>query len=351
MAEGFGIGKQRLAEEIVKRNWNIENPSSKLFRFSDLLFIMSEMESREGTAYLSQHSSKRGHHIFREFVKMLLYRNLANFDSMVLISADKGIGKSSAAMMIAKEWCKLIGIRFDPKRHIAYNNSELMTKIDKLNKFEPLIADESVRFVSSEDWAKAENKSLKKKLAQVRTKHLLYILCFPLKIKKVDKVYLESFVSYWIDLFTRGKGAVFIKDKNPYNDSWRMKEFTNIGAYTEFTDKDQIEAKLKTHPNFWQIVSFPKPNESLYKHYMEIREKNVYDEETIFSSVTREDIHRALLILTLRDLMMDDTNLTMNRVILHIRNEYDIALTKGMLQAALEDAKQLVIKIKEQAIE
>jgi hypothetical protein len=226
-----------------------------------------------------------------------------------------------------------------------------MSKVDKLNKFEPLIADESVRFVSSEDWAKAENKELKKKLAQVRTKHLLYILCFPLKIKKVEKTYLESFTNYWIDLFDRGRGAVFVKDKNPYHDSWRMKEFGNIGSYTEFTEKANVENKLKSHPNFWQIVTFPKPKPALYEKYLEVREQNVYDEETVFNSVSREDVHRALLILTLRDLMMDDTNLTMNRVILHIRNEYDMSLTKGMLQAALEDSKQLVMKIKEQAIE
>ena len=39
-----------------------------------------------------------------------------------------------------------------------YLNSQLFlqkfNKIDKLNKFEPIICDEAIRFVSSEDWAK-----------------------------------------------------------------------------------------------------------------------------------------------------------------------------------------------------
>ena len=51
--------------------------------------------------------------------------------------------------------------------------------------------DEAVRFASSEDWNKKESKELKKTLAQVRTKHLLFILCFPLKVNKVEKNYLE----------------------------------------------------------------------------------------------------------------------------------------------------------------
>ena len=47
---------------------------------------------------------------------------------------------------------------------------------------------------------------------------------------------------------------------------------------------------------------------------------------------------------------MQDTALSINRVILHIRNEYDISLSKQMVQAAIEDSKQLISKVREQAI-
>jgi hypothetical protein len=85
--------------------------------------------------YLEKNTAMRGHHIFREFVKYLLYRNLANYDSMVLLTSEKGTGKSSAAIMMARYWCKLIGIRFNPARHLAYNNRDVMQKIDMLNSF------------------------------------------------------------------------------------------------------------------------------------------------------------------------------------------------------------------------
>jgi hypothetical protein len=55
-------------------------------------------------------------------------------------------GKSSAAIMMARQWCKELGIKFNPKRHIAYNNADVMNKIDALNIFEPIICDEAVRF-------------------------------------------------------------------------------------------------------------------------------------------------------------------------------------------------------------
>ena len=269
---------------------------------------------------------------------------------MVLITSDKGTGKSSAAIMMAREWCKLIGIRFNPARHIAYNNSDVMNKIDVLKKFEPLICDEAIRFASAADWNKKENKELKKRLAQVRTKHLFYILCFPLKVYKLEKTYLESYTNYWIDLFGRGRGAVYVKDKNPVQDSWRMKDFMKIGSYTEFTNLDKIQKKLKLHPNFWSIIKFPKPPEWLYEKYLKHREKNIYDDDNVLQNVAKEDIYNALLVLSLRDIMMHDSTLSMNRIVLHIKNEYDIPITKQMVQLAIDDAKQLVSKIREQAL-
>jgi len=210
--------------------------------------------------------------------------------------------------------------------------------------------DEAIRFASSADWAKKENKELKKKLAQVRTKHLLYVLCFPLKIDKVEKNYLESFVNYWIDLFARGVGAMYVKDRNPVNESWRMRDFKGMGSYNEFTSSARVEKILKKHPNFWKVIKFPKPPKWLYDRYLKVREKNIYDDDNILLNVSKEDIHRALLILALKDIMTHDTELNMNRIILHLKNEYDITISKSMIESVVEDSKQLIAKVREEAI-
>jgi len=352
MVKSVGFGRRKLIQEIISQNWKIKNPEDKKYNYNELLFIIQEMLEEEGKGYLQKGGSiMRGHSVFRDFVKHLLYRNIANYDSMVLITSDKGTGKSSAAMTLAREWCRLLGIRFNPDRHIAYNNSDMMNKIDNLNHFEPIIADEAVRFATSADWAKKEHKQLKKKLAQVRTKHLFYILCFPLKVVKLEKTYLESFTNYWIDLYARGQGVIYVKDKNPLQDSWRLSMFKDVGSYTEFTSSTQIADKLKKHSNFWSLIRFPKPPEWLYSRYIKIREKNVYDDENVLQNVSKEDIHNALLVLSLRDIMMHDSTLSMSRILLHISSEYDVKLNKAQLTRAIEDAKQLVIKVREKAIE
>lgn len=350
MNEGtLGFGKKELIRKIIETHWKIK-PEQKKFNYNELLFVIQAMMTEDGKEYLTtRRTGLKGFHIFREFAKLLLYRNLANYDSMIMMTADKGTGKSSAAIMLARQWCKLIGIKFNPKRHIAYNNADVMNKIDMLKKFEPLICDEAIRFASSEDWAKRENKELKKKLGQIRTKHLLYILCFPLKIAKVEKTYLESYTNYWIDLFGRGVGAIYVKDRNPASDSWKVKDFAKLGAYNEFSALSKVQDVLKKHGNFWQIIKFPKPSEKLYAKYLAVREANVYDDANVMASVSKDDIHKALLVLSLRDILMNDDTITMNRIVLHIRNEYDINISKQVIQAAIEDAKQLVTKVKESA--
>jgi hypothetical protein len=195
----------------VETHWKCV-PETKQYTFNELIFVLNALLEMEGRPYQegNRASLNMGYNNFRLFVEHLLYRNLSNFDSMILLTGTKGSGKSSTAIMIARYWCKLIGIPFNPKRHMAYNNSDMMTKIELLNKFEVIVADESVRFASASDWAKRENKDLKKKLAQIRTKHLCMILCFPMKIYKLESNYLQSFVNYWC---LSGDSKIMIKDE------------------------------------------------------------------------------------------------------------------------------------------
>lgn len=344
----IGHGKVRLLSQVMEQNWGKEFDKNT-YRFQDLLYVLQELEEAQKYIDPSLMKSETGYSILRQFVWLLFNRNLANYDSMVLISGTKGSGKSNAAICIARFWCKILGIKFNPARHMAYTNADVMMKIGSLDKFEPIVLDEAVRFASASDWAKRENRELRKKLAQVRTKHLLYILCFPLKIEKVEHTYLDSFVNYWIDLFARGQGAIYIRDANPAADAWRIKDFKDIGSYTEFTPVDKVKEMLMKHPNFWQMVKFPKVRDDVYNKYLAVREKNVYDEDSVWSNVSRTDIYMAALILTLRDMMKNDATLTMHRIILHIRGEYGIDVPKAEMSSLLDDSEQLLKKVREQA--
>ena len=169
-------------------------------------------------------------------------------------------------------------------------------------------------------------------------------------VEKNHNFIANNMVVHNCDLFDRGKGAIYVKDKNPLMDSWRLADFKKIGSYTEFTNVQAVAEKLKKHPNFWEIIRFPKPSKRLYKRYLKVREHNVYDDTNILANVSKEDIYMALTVLTLKDIMMHDNTLSMSRILLHIKNTYEIDLPKSSLQYIIDDSKQLIKKIKEQAI-
>lgn len=333
---------QQLFEKVIVERF----PSKETFSKGEIIIILNEMTKAEKYYPKGKLGKAQKYKVFKYFVRYCLYRNLANFDTMLLISSDKGMGKSSFAIMLSREWCNLLGINFSSKNHMAYSNAQVTERINNLPVFSPLVCDEAVNFASASEWAKLENRELKKKIAQVRTRHLFFILCWPMKVNKIEKTYLDSFVNYWIHIIKRGTGAIFVKDINPVTDSWRLTLFKDIGGFTEFTGIDKIKKKLSTHPNFWYIITAPKPSEEFYKRYLVIREKNVYNGEGVLSNMSRQDIHKAVLIKVLQDIMIRDSSLSMKRLILHIKNEYGFDMKESELKRVIEDAEMLVDKLK-----
>ena len=336
----------QIVNEVIKEN---EIGSEQTYSKKDILKVIHLYKKyKVKNIEEKQFSSKRE---FRKFIKTCLRRNFSNYDTMILLTADKGTGKSSAAIMMAKEWCKLIGIKFKPDRHIAYDNADVMEKIQKLNPFEPLIADEAIRFASAEDWNKAENKELKKVLGQVRTKHLFYVLCFPLKINKLQKEYLDSYVNYWIDLYDRGVGALYVKDKNPSTDAWNTKLFAKMGSWNEFSSPEQIEKRLSKHPNYWTSLSIPKVPKELYNRYLEVRETNVYNDKNVLDAMSKNDVYRSALLIMLKEIVTKDSSLSYDRVLKSIERLFNISIPKQSLYSLIRDAEMLVEKFKLNGLE
>ncbi len=66
--------------------------------------------------------------------------------------------------------------------------------------------------------------------------------------------------------------------------------------------------------------------------------------------ITKVEIN-ALFILSLRNIIMHDAALSVNRVLLYIETEYNVRLNKAMFQQTINDAKQLVEKVRDKSIE
>lgn len=343
----LSYGRVDLINQIIQERFGVE-PNTHTFTYSEMLFIIKELFDKESTEYLKPDNFNYGYRKFKEFVKMMFHRNLADYDSMIVLTAVKGTGKSSMALMLAREWCKIMGVRLSLKKNIVFSNKQLINAIDTLPPYSVIVCDEAVNFCLSSEWAKSENKELKKKLAQVRTKHFFFILCFPMKIQKIEKTYLDSFVNYWIEIPFRGQAIVFTRDNNPVNDSWRLKDFNMVGNYNDFTNSEAITAALKKHPNFWSDMRIPPCPPLLYERYKnQVREINVYSQGDLADNISQQDIHRSLLLLTLKYIMTSDTNISMNIVLKEIKLKYGISMTKMQMDILMKDADDIVSKIME----
>lgn len=234
MIEGLGYGRRKLIKKIIEANWNVDKAEYKKFNYNELLFVIQEMHTEEGKEYFSRRGSK-GHSVFREFVKLLLYRNIANYDSMLLLTSDKGTGKSSAAIMIARYWCKLLGIKFSPKRHIAYNNADVMKKIDLLKKFEPIIADEAIRFacITGSSLVKTQNGLIK--IKDLLNKKNFKVYSFNEKTKKEELQIAEKCIKvkkdmvFEIESDNGSKIQATKEHKFLTKNGWKKLEELNVG--------------------------------------------------------------------------------------------------------------------------
>ena len=106
MVKGLGFGKRRLINQIIMQNWNLKSPEEKKFNYNELLYIMQEMFEEEGKHYLEGGTTLRGHQIFRDFVKHLMFRNIANYDSMVLVTSEKGCITGDALLEVPRDLTK-----------------------------------------------------------------------------------------------------------------------------------------------------------------------------------------------------------------------------------------------------
>ena len=133
-----------LLDKIIKTHFQDKNS----FNIQDITYILEEFVYNSEVYSFSTKKKRAG---YLELVDYFFDRMLANFDTMILLTGQKGTGKSSFALMLVKAYCKIIDIKFNPKRHMAYTNAQVIERIKNLNEFEPLICDEAINFASADE--------------------------------------------------------------------------------------------------------------------------------------------------------------------------------------------------------
>lgn len=212
------------------------------------------------------------------------YANLSNLSSLIknwlqkdldvviAVTGPKGVGKSTLALQIARR----ISDNFNVERHVAYTFEDIVNRFDELNEFEPLVIDEAVNTMMSEDWNTFQSKYLKKLFAKIRVKHLAIILCIP-NFFWLDKKYREDMVNMWIHVIRRGLGVIFLPNLSISEDKWDKKWFEKHNIrFSYFTKMEKVVDKLKRHPCFFDFVSYPKLPQEIEDKYKTLRREAIF---------------------------------------------------------------------------
>lgn len=182
--------------------------------------------------------------------------------------------------------------KFNFKKYMAYDNEDVnalvgQTMEDGLPPFSPLIGDEAINWAFTEDWNKAENTTLKKRMYMIRTKRLTVFADIPDFII-FDKKY-RNLGNYWVRILGRNASnaiAIFFrKSKGEILDKWHLKEFQELMRdYFDDTPMDELETLadkiIKKHPCAFDYFKIPPIPKEEYEKYQEYRNEKVWGLES-----------------------------------------------------------------------
>jgi len=248
---------------------------------------------------------KRGREALIEFAKVLKLRIQKNWDNVIAITGEEGVGKSTAAIRLA--------MLTDPKFSIEKNEiiypdiKYLSNKLTKeLPKGSTIIVDEAIKLLYKQEWASKSQRFLNVLYALARQERKTTILCIP-RFKDLNEYFRNHRVKFWIYIIARGVGLLFVRDWNPFTkDPWWMDENQKIIEKTlMFRKVHQIDIDfklsiLKKCKNFVEILFFDDLDNKTKKEYEEFIAKYKYqglleeEQKTKKEKILTEKIENAI---------------------------------------------------------
>lgn len=184
--------------------------------------------------------------------------------------------------------------KFNFRRYLAYDNDEMYEMVLDLPLYSPILGDEAVRFMMGEDWNTNESKRMKKLVAQMRTKGLIFFGNMP-RFSWTDSKYRDDMTTFWIRILKRGIVVILMPDLGEAEDPWHLKELNKIlGSYFYFTpEKDIIERAEKIvnkHPCGFDWFRVPAVPRDIYEEYLKIRNAKAFDRKKLRDNVDQKDV-------------------------------------------------------------
>jgi len=217
---------------------------------------------------------REGLHNLKLFVKYCIRKRIRkDFDSVIAITGENGIGKSVLGILISLLADK--NYRFHKNCLYFPDETEFENTFHKLNKFEVLHIDEAARSLHRHNWANALQQKINLLYdVEARKKQICTILILP-RFTDLNEKFRNFRVRYWIHVLSRGWAIIQEKDQDPHagEDPWHRREYYKLkekkimGRRLNVEEQLRIEEKV-CEKNFVGTIWFPDLMPTLKKEYL-----------------------------------------------------------------------------------
>lgn len=165
------------------------------------------------------------------------------FDCILFIEGNRGLGKSTLAYQIARKVKREINEKkFNPHKDIMFKREEVMRAL-AVRKRDVIFADEMINVSFKRDFYLEDQKTLMKMLDMYRDSCNLFIGCVP-KFISLD-THLRDLVKIRISVVRRGLAIIHTQKHSMFvNDRW------------DTVNNERIERKWKERPRYTQLTTF-----------------------------------------------------------------------------------------------
>jgi hypothetical protein len=214
-----------------------------------------------------------------DFFAELVNERLNNdYDLVVAITGEEGIGKSTLAIQLGLR----IDKDFDLVKNIAYlpDEREIEDKFHNLQPRQCFVIDEAIRVFYKLRWMDKFQIRLNQMYMTERWQNKCTLLLIP-RFTDLNEAFRNHRVNVWIHVIDRGVALVFKKiSENIFSsDPWKMKENDKLlDKYLIKTKKlfgvelnEYIEFLSKNTPNFVTALEFDDLDEDIKYKYRELK--------------------------------------------------------------------------------
>jgi len=188
-----------------------------------------------------------------------------NFDCVIAITGNRGLGKSTLAYKLALA----SSLKFKPEKDIVFGKKDTLRSLAHGRK-KVIIADEVIQTAFNRDFYTTENKQFIKILTMNRDRNNLIILCIP-HFSSIDNQ-IKNLVRIRIDVVRRGLAIIHTPNKTSYTrDVWDIA--TNEKIERTWLKSGIQKPKFAKLTTFRGIMRFKPLTEIQEERYLRIKEE------------------------------------------------------------------------------